>query len=98
MVRVFRDTTELVRSVGRVRLTVGFNSLHMKTANMETQFLGLSVASPDPTYKLMAAFHADSHPNKVSLITGAYRDEEGRPWVLPSVRQVGDLLGIEHVH
>ncbi|RHZ52477.1 hypothetical protein CDV55_102601 [Aspergillus turcosus] len=78
MVRVFRDTTELVRSVGRVRQTIGLNFLHTKTDNMQTQFLGLSVASPDPTYKLMAAFHADSHPNKVSLITGAYRDQEGR--------------------
>ncbi|KAF7122883.1 hypothetical protein CNMCM5793_000993 [Aspergillus hiratsukae] len=45
----------------------------------------------------MAAFDADSHPNKVSLITGAYRDEEGQPWVLPSVRQAKDrLAGSDH--
>jgi aspartate aminotransferase len=45
----------------------------------------------------MAAFDADSHANKVSLITGAYRDEEGQPWVLPSVRQVSDCLGMQDV-
>ncbi|RHZ49389.1 uncharacterized protein CDV56_104285 [Aspergillus thermomutatus] len=46
---------------------------------MDPQFLGLLVAPPDPAFGLMAAFDADSHPKKVSLIAGAYHDEEGQP-------------------
>ncbi|PYI03938.1 aspartate transaminase [Aspergillus sclerotiicarbonarius CBS 121057] len=34
----------------------------------------------------MAEYHADSHPPKVSLTVGACRDENGRPWVFPSIQ------------
>ena len=30
----------------------------------------------------------DSDPNKVNLSIGAYRDNEGKPWILPSVKIV----------
>ncbi|KAL6230163.1 hypothetical protein BDW75DRAFT_248913 [Aspergillus navahoensis] len=55
---------------------------------MGNQYLGLSVPPTDPAFTLMAEFEADPHPSKVSLIAGAYRDESGNPWVLPSVRKV----------
>lgn len=55
---------------------------------MEKQYLDLAVAPADTAFGLMADFEADSHPNKVSLIAGAYRDEYGDPWVLPSVTEV----------
>lgn len=53
------------------------------------QYLSLPIAPPDVAFNLMADYDADSHPNKVSLIAGAYRDEDGLPWVLPSVQEVG---------
>ncbi|CAI8047906.1 Aspartate aminotransferase, cytoplasmic, partial [Geodia barretti] len=31
---------------------------------------------------------ADENPNKINLGVGAYRTEEGKPWVLPVVRTV----------
>ncbi|RAL07374.1 PLP-dependent transferase [Aspergillus homomorphus CBS 101889] len=55
---------------------------------MARQYLNLPAAPPDPAFDLMAKYDADPHPNKVSLIAGAYRDENGWPWVLPSVKQV----------
>lgn len=55
---------------------------------MENQYLDLSVVPVDAAFGLMADFDADPHPSKVSLIAGAYRDENGKPWVLPSVRKV----------
>ena len=58
------------------------------TSRMENQYLNLSVVPVDAAFGLMADFDADPHPNKVSLIAGAYRDENGKPWVLPSVRKV----------
>jgi aspartate aminotransferase len=55
---------------------------------METHLLDLSIPAEDAAFGLMADFDADPHPNKVSLIAGAYREESGKPWVLPSVRMV----------
>jgi aspartate aminotransferase len=55
---------------------------------MAKQYLDLPVAPADIAFGLMAEFEADSHPKKVSLIAGAYRDENGQPWILPSVKEV----------
>jgi len=41
---------------------------------------------PDAILGLVEAFKADTDPRKVNLSVGAYRDSEGKPWVLPSVR------------
>ncbi|KAL4908061.1 hypothetical protein BDW74DRAFT_148527 [Aspergillus multicolor] len=54
---------------------------------MGKQYLDLPIPPADPAFSLMADFEADSHPDKVSLIAGAYRDENGNPWALPSVRK-----------
>ncbi|KAH7396324.1 aspartate transaminase [Pyrenochaeta sp. MPI-SDFR-AT-0127] len=71
---------------------------------MSKQYLNLPIAAADPAFGLMADFHADLHPSKVSLLAGAYRDENGLPWVLPSVKeakarlihnQSHEYLGIE---
>ncbi|KAF3397793.1 Aspartate aminotransferase, cytoplasmic [Penicillium rolfsii] len=54
---------------------------------MGEQYLNLPVDPADTAFGLMAEHDADSHPNKVSLIPGAYRDEDGKPWILPSVEK-----------
>ena len=40
----------------------------------------------DPILGVAQAFRASSRPDKVNLAIGAYRDADGQPWVLPSVR------------
>lgn len=46
----------------------------------------------DEAFALTAEFEADEFPQKVSLGAGVYRDEESRPWVLPSVKKVRETL------
>lgn len=41
----------------------------------------------DPILGVTEAFKRDSNPNKMNLGVGAYRDDNGKPWVLPSVRK-----------
>ncbi|KAF2141258.1 uncharacterized protein K452DRAFT_287964 [Aplosporella prunicola CBS 121167] len=41
---------------------------------------------PDAILGITEAFKADSHPEKINLGVGAYRDDQGKPYVLPSVR------------
>ena len=41
----------------------------------------------DPILGLTAAFLEDASPNKVNLAQGVYRDDDGRPFVLSSVKE-----------
>merc|ERR1712230_33710 len=41
---------------------------------------------PDAILGITEAFKKDSFPEKINLGVGAYRDDQGKPYVLPSVR------------
>jgi aspartate/tyrosine/aromatic aminotransferase len=46
------------------------------------------------------AFKRDQDPKKINLGVGAYRDENGKPYVLPSVRKVSSVkvvLGMKDI-
>ena len=43
---------------------------------------------PDAILGVTEAFKRDTNPNKMNLGVGAYRDDEGKPFVLSSVRKV----------
>ena len=45
-----------------------------------------NVPAPEP-FKLTADYNADGYPQKVNLGVGAYRDECGKPWILPVVKK-----------
>ncbi|OCF56272.1 aspartate aminotransferase [Kwoniella mangroviensis CBS 10435] len=47
---------------------------------------------PDPILGVTDAFKKDTNPNKVNLGVGAYRDENGKPYVLESVLKAEDIL------
>ena len=50
-------------------------------------FNNIAAAPPVEVFKLSADYQADPNPNKVSLGAGAYRDEHGKPWILPVVKK-----------
>ncbi len=47
---------------------------------------------PDAILGLTEAFKKDSNPNKVNLGAGTYRGDNGKPYVLPSVRKVCHII------
>ncbi|KAL5345861.1 aspartate transaminase aat1 [Pseudogymnoascus australis] len=47
---------------------------------------------PDAILGITEAFKADSFPEKINLGVGAYRDDKGKPYVLPSVRTAEDKV------
>ncbi|KZF23865.1 aromatic-amino-acid aminotransferase [Xylona heveae TC161] len=47
---------------------------------------------PDAIFALTADYLADPSPKKVNLGQGTYRDSNGQPWVLPSVRKSRQIL------
>ena len=51
-----------------------------------------AMAPPDPIIGLGDAFRADDFPQKVIVGVGAYRDDLGKPYVLPCVREAERIL------
>ena len=51
-------------------------------------FGNVQLAPPVAVFKLSADFRADENPKKINLGVGAYRDDDGKPWVLPVVSKV----------
>ncbi|PPQ64422.1 hypothetical protein CVT26_002129 [Gymnopilus dilepis] len=47
---------------------------------------------PDPILGVTEAFKADKDPRKINLGVGAYRDEQGKPYILPSVKKAEELV------
>ena len=47
---------------------------------------------PDPILGVSEAFKRDSNPSKMNLGVGAYRDDQGKPFVLPSVRKAENKI------
>lgn len=63
-------------------------------------FENVPQAPPDAIFQLTARYVADKHPKKINLGVGAYRSNEGKPWVLPVVkkasRQLEDQSDLDH--
>ncbi|KAF8844584.1 aspartate aminotransferase [Paxillus ammoniavirescens] len=53
---------------------------------------GVPLAPPDSIFKLSAACNADPYPKKINLGVGAYRDDDGKPWVLPVIKKASQML------
>lgn len=54
---------------------------------------------PDAIFALTAQYLKDTHPQKVNLGQGTYRDADGKPWILPSVNKAREHLlaqGLNH--
>lgn len=47
---------------------------------------------PDPILGVTEAFKRDQNPKKINLGVGAYRDDNGKPFVLPSVKKAEKRL------
>jgi len=58
-------------------------------------FSEIPAAPPIEVFKLSADYQADQTPNKVSLGVGAYRDDQGKPWILPVVKKAETELAKE---
>lgn len=61
----------------------------MSTASPWAHF---EMAPLDPIIGLNESFAADDYPKKQIVGVGAYRDEAGKPYVLPCVREAEKIL------
>lgn len=61
---------------------------YQSVANMPANLAKIPALPRDEAFAVTADFIADHDPKKVSLGAGVYRDENSKPWVLPSVQAV----------
>ncbi|KAL2913174.1 Aspartate aminotransferase, cytoplasmic [Polyrhizophydium stewartii] len=47
---------------------------------------------PTPSSTFTASYKADPDPSKINLGVGAYRDNDGKPWVLPVVKKAEQAI------
>ncbi|XP_026323364.1 aspartate aminotransferase, cytoplasmic [Hyposmocoma kahamanoa] len=62
---------------------------------MPSRFDVVEQGSPIEVFQLTKLFTEDSFQKKVNLSVGAYRDENGKPWVLPVVRKMESALAAD---
>ncbi|KAI8918434.1 pyridoxal phosphate-dependent transferase [Powellomyces hirtus] len=72
----------IARTVG-----VRCGSLWANVKQARTPLFPPRLGPPDAILGVTEAFKADTNPNKMNLGVGAYRDDQGRPYVLTSVRK-----------
>ena len=51
-----------------------------------------AAAPPDPVFGLIHGFLADKNPDKVLLGVGIYKGEDGKPYILNTVKKAERLL------
>lgn len=66
-------------------------------ANSSHWWANVKMAPPDPILGVTDAFKRDTNPNKINLGVGAYRDDNGKPYVLESVRQAEKLIAAQNL-
>ncbi|KAI3318110.1 aspartate aminotransferase [Xylariaceae sp. AK1471] len=64
----------------------------MGSVSNESRFEALSEIPLDPHHALKELFYADNHPKKVTLGSGVYRDDNSKPWVLPTVQKAEEAV------
>ncbi|KAI1285188.1 Aspartate aminotransferase, mitochondrial [Halotydeus destructor] len=62
------------------------------SARANSWFSQVEMGPPDAILGVTEAFKKDSNPKKINLGVGAYRDDKGKPFVLPSVRQAEEIV------
>jgi aspartate/tyrosine/aromatic aminotransferase len=50
------------------------------------------MAPADPILSLSIGFKNDKNPDKVNLGVGAYRTEEGKPYIFPVVKKAEEMI------
>ncbi|KAI8867351.1 mitochondrial aspartate aminotransferase-like protein [Ramicandelaber brevisporus] len=77
----------LARSIARSARSTAFALKNYTTAASLSTWANVPQGPPDAILGITEAFKADKDPRKINLGVGAYRDDQGKPFVLSCVRK-----------
>lgn len=69
----------------------------VQCVNSSHWWTNVKMAPPDPILGVTDAFKRDKNPNKINLGVGAYRDDNGKPYVLECVKKAESLLASQNL-
>lgn len=69
---------------------------HFQNQTTANEWSHVTQAPPDPILGLSIGFKNDTDPRKVNLGIGAYRTEDGQPFVFPVIRQAEKAIANNH--
>ncbi|KAF2154306.1 putative aspartate aminotransferase mitochondrial precursor [Myriangium duriaei CBS 260.36] len=79
----------MLASTSRTAVRQTFNgtlTLRAQAVRASSVWANVQQGPPDAILGITEAFKADKNPEKINLGVGAYRDDKGKPYVLPSVK------------
>lgn len=82
----------LSRSFTVVLATRNFASAITLSSRSSSWWNNVEMGPPDAILGVTEAYKKDTNPKKINLGVGAYRDDAGKPFVLPSVKQAEKLM------
>ncbi|XP_011152687.1 aspartate aminotransferase, mitochondrial [Harpegnathos saltator] len=88
-------TTRLIATTANLRNTC--NSLSMAIRSASSWWSQVEMGPPDAILGVTEAYKRDQNPKKINLGAGAYRDDNGKPFVLPSVRKAEEKIKIKQM-
>ncbi|GME73584.1 unnamed protein product [Ambrosiozyma monospora] len=68
------------------------SALSLAARRYQSVWANVKKAPADKILGLTTLYNADENPNKINLGVGAYRDNSGKPWILPSVKSAEEVL------
>lgn len=68
------------------------NEFQAENEREHSFFTAAPYITPDALFDITRIYDADTFPQKVNLGQGTYRDENGDPWILPSVRMAKEKI------
>jgi len=68
------------------------NQYPLSARGMASLFSNVKLAPPDAILDTARQFKEDTHPKKVNLGIGAYRTDDGKPYVLPIIKKVEEEI------
>ncbi|XP_049887444.1 aspartate aminotransferase, mitochondrial [Pectinophora gossypiella] len=88
MSQAMQRSTVLVFKPKNVDAILGFTGYRAAS----TWWSNVPMGPPDVILGITEAYKRDTDSRKVSLGVGAYRDDNGKPWILPSVRKAEEAI------
>jgi len=82
----------MFRQKALLNFNLGRNRFLRKQIFFESTWSNVPQAPPDKILGLKSLFQADINPHKIDLGVGAYRDDNGKPWIPFSVRHAENIL------
>ncbi|XP_046385843.1 aspartate aminotransferase, mitochondrial [Ischnura elegans] len=81
-----------IASISGGLLKCNQNSISAVVTRAGSWWSHVEMGPPDAILGVTEAFKKDTNPKKINLGVGAYRDDNGKPYVLPSVRKAEEKM------